>query len=272
MAQSLLGLLDPCIFNNISSSSSNMAGMNMLTALAALTSNTSSCSNNTTNTVGAPVTVSASMLTANSPLFSTETQMIIDDALPSKQTLPTAGQQGGFLGMSFSVAPNLKPVSPPASALPLQTSVLPQQQTVNLGQTVNLAGLGLTHLPTLVPAPSLAPSPAPTPSLPHTVSTPAATTVRASSSGTPQTKTVKCQGSAKVSPRTLSPSHTATTSRALSGQPGSSTKKDGFAVPQVDLSFVILFVFLCVRVCECVCVCVCVCVCACMFVCVCVCV
>ena len=245
MAQSLLGFLDPSIFNSISGSN-NTAGINMLTALAALTSSTNSCSNTTTSTVATPITASVTTMAPNSSLFSTETQMIIDDASPSKQTLPTAGQQGSFLGTSFGAASNLKPISPSMPAEPLQ-AVVPQQQTLNLTQTVNLAGLGLTQLQTS-PVPTPNPGTTPAPSHPHAASGPAATTtLQAGNSRTPQTKTVKSQGSAKVSARTLSPS---AAGRALSGQPGSSAKKDGFAVPQVDLKYLII---LCVHVCECVC-------------------
>ena len=250
MAQSLLGFLDPSIFNSISGSN-NTAGINMLTALAALTSSTNSCSNTTTSTVGTPITASVTTMAPNSSLFSTETQMIIDDASPSKQTLPAAGQQGSFLGTSFGAASNLKSISPTTPAMPLQANVVPQQQTLNLTQTVNLAGLGLTQLQTS-PVPTQNPGTTPAPSQPQAASGPAATTtLQAGNSRTPQTKTVKSQGSAKVSARTLSPSHgAAAAGRALSGQPGPSAKKDGFAVPQVDLKYLVI---LCVCMCVCVC-------------------
>ena len=141
-----LGLLDPNIFG---SSSSSTASINLLTALAALTSNGGSSNNNSNNILSPPATAAASM-----PLFTPETQMIIDDAAPAKQTFNTAG--GGVLGGSFTLEPtqkqgptalSLQPASSPQQTFLTQPTVaaaaaqqrLAPQQTIGAQQVIGVA-------------------------------------------------------------------------------------------------------------------------------------
>ncbi|XP_070205181.1 MLX-interacting protein-like isoform X2 [Littorina saxatilis] len=220
MAQSVLGLLDPSIFN----SGSNTAGISMLTALAALTSSNNTNNNNTNSGLGIP----AATTPAASTFFLPDAQMIVDDSSSSasKQTFSATRQQVGFGGTPFSSAsPPLKSVTQSAPAF--------LRGGLNQQQTVNTDGLNLTHIPGL----SLSPLPvsqnrSPAPSQAASTSKTSPGQTGSARNSQQQAKTVKGQISAKVNSRTASPSNSPLSSRGGSGQTGSSGKRDGFVVPQ----------------------------------------